>query len=272
MGASSHPQLHRSAPPSASLSSTLNNFSQRFGSQLRKHSQIAGKRRKKGRGVTGVPQSFYVAVVCVFFAFPVIFVVYILARHAVFGDETETFVGKVHIHEVPPAFSTEPEQAGGIGEGQQQQPPSIEGVNNLTMIGEAHPSASASTDLQGEMRHVPDETNLNETVRDISDENGVIIEMAIDRRSSANIHNITAGEGENILALKEKYSGNDFERDTQTFEPSAKVPGSSHLLSTSARQEDVSSVSSLDKLGRNAGSVEKGAYQESLRGSEEKDD
>lgn len=90
------PQLHRSAQP-ASLSSTLKNFSQRFGSQWR-------KRRRKGQGVTSVPQSFFVAVGCFFFALPVFLVMYILARHAVFGDESDISSTKVHIHEVPTSF------------------------------------------------------------------------------------------------------------------------------------------------------------------------
>lgn len=97
---SSHPQLHRSAP-SASLAATFNNFSQRFGDQWRKRST----RRKKGQGVTNVPQSFFIAVGCFFFAFPVFFLLYILARHAVFGDEEDMSRGKqVHIHEVPTSF------------------------------------------------------------------------------------------------------------------------------------------------------------------------
>lgn len=97
---SSHPQLSRSAP-SASLSSTLHNFSQRFGSQWRKRSQ-----RKKGGGVTVVPQTFFLAVGCFFFAFPLFFVLYILARHAVFGDEGESSGSQVHVHEVPASLGT----------------------------------------------------------------------------------------------------------------------------------------------------------------------
>mmetsp|Transcript_16464 Transcript_16464/g.39411 ORF Transcript_16464/g.39411 Transcript_16464/m.39411 type:complete len:285 (+) Transcript_16464:181-1035(+) len=93
---STHPQLSRSAS-SASFSATLHNFSQRFGSQWRKRSQ----RKKGGHGVTVVPQTFFLAVGCFFFAFPLFFVLYILARHAVFGDEGEISGSQVHVHEVP---------------------------------------------------------------------------------------------------------------------------------------------------------------------------
>jgi len=91
--ASNRPQLSRGAP-SSSLAATLQNFSQRFGSQWRKRS-----RRKRGGGVTSVPQSFYLAVGCFFFAFPLFFVLFILARHAVFGDESDS--SQAHKHEVP---------------------------------------------------------------------------------------------------------------------------------------------------------------------------
>ncbi len=91
------PNLQRGLP-SSNISSTLNNFSQRFGNQWRKH-----KRRKKvsGSGATGVPQEFYVAVGCFFFAFPVFFILYILARHSVFGDEGYGSGAKMQKHEVP---------------------------------------------------------------------------------------------------------------------------------------------------------------------------
>lgn len=288
--APNQPQL-RSAPPSASLSSSLNNFSQRFGSQFRKHSQSTGKgRRRKGHGVTGVPQSFYVAVLCVFFAFPIFFVVFILARHAVFGDESDNSVGKVHIHEVPSAFAIEPalEGAGGIRE---DQPPSIEGVANMEMIEETDPSTSAesaATDLQEEITHVPGEINLNQTVR--TDESGLNEETAIDRHSSENTRNATGTRGENILALKEIKSSNNFKGgtptleqaaraqdssfkgDTPTLEQAAKVQDSSHLVSTSATKEGAWSASSSDNIGSNAGeSLEKKVYQDTLRGSKGKD-
>ena len=95
---SSRPQNLQRGPPSSNLSSTLNNFSQRFGNQWRKR-----KRRKKasGSGATGVPQEFYFAVGCFFIAFPVIFILYILARHSVFGDEGYASGAQVQKHEVP---------------------------------------------------------------------------------------------------------------------------------------------------------------------------
>ena len=91
---SANPQLHR-APPS-SFSASLNNFSQHFGSQWR-------KRRKKGQGVTAIPQSFYYAVGCFFCLFPIVFLLYILSRHAVFGDEGRVY--GAHVHEVPTSFA-----------------------------------------------------------------------------------------------------------------------------------------------------------------------
>jgi len=71
---------------------SIQNFGQRFGDQWRK------RRRKKGSGNVSVPQAFYVSVACFFFAFPLFFVLFILARHAVFGDESLTVTSR---HEVP---------------------------------------------------------------------------------------------------------------------------------------------------------------------------
>lgn len=67
---------------SSSYATTLNNFSQRFGNEWRTQ-----KRRLRRKDSSGVPSSFYFAVGCFFFAFPIIFILYILARHSVFGDE-----------------------------------------------------------------------------------------------------------------------------------------------------------------------------------------
>ena len=81
----------------SSIASVFQNFSQRLESQWRKQ-RTSVTRRKKGKGVTlNIPQGFYIAVGCFFFAFPLFFVIYILARHAVFGDED----GYVKKHEVP---------------------------------------------------------------------------------------------------------------------------------------------------------------------------
>jgi hypothetical protein len=103
---SSRPPNLQRGPPSSNLSSTLNNFSQRFGNQWRKH-----KRRKKvsGSGATGVPQEFYVAVGCFFFAFPVFFILYILARRSVFGDEGYGSGTQVQKHEVPANIFVNPD-------------------------------------------------------------------------------------------------------------------------------------------------------------------
>lgn len=67
------------------FSSTMQNFSQRFGNKFRGGSK-SRNRRKKGSGVTVVPQEFYVAVGCFFFVFPIFFMIYIyIAGHSVFG-------------------------------------------------------------------------------------------------------------------------------------------------------------------------------------------
>lgn len=261
----SHPQLHRT-PPSTSFSSTLS----RFGSQLRKHSHNTGKRRKKGHGVTGVPQSFYVAVGCFFFAFPLLFVTYIVARHAVFGDETENYVGKVHIHEVPSAFAigsgVEIEGEGGTRE--HQHP--VEGVANSEIFEETVPPASAEStinNLQNEVKHAPGELNLNQTTRDILDKSGPIVIPVIDRNGSENIHNETGEGGENILALKVINSSNDFKGNTETLEQTAKVQDSS-LFSTSMMKEDIlSPVYSPNKMGES-----EELHQDTLRGSQEEDE
>lgn len=99
---SSRPHLRGGAPSSSFSVSSLQNFTQRIGSQWRKRS-----RRKQGQGVTVVPQTFYLAVGCFFFAFPLFFVLYILARHAVFGDEADVSSVQAHVHEVPAHPSVE---------------------------------------------------------------------------------------------------------------------------------------------------------------------
>lgn len=76
-------QTASSSYSSSSYATTLNNFSQRFGNEWR--TQKRRLRRKDSSGV--VPSSFYFAVGCFFFAFPIIFILFILARHSVFGDE-----------------------------------------------------------------------------------------------------------------------------------------------------------------------------------------
>ena len=93
----------------SSIASVFQNFSQRLESQWRKQ-RTSVTRRKKGKGVTlNIPQGFYIAVGCFFFAFPLFFVIYILARHAVFGDED----GYVKKHEVPASLLV----TGGEGDG-----------------------------------------------------------------------------------------------------------------------------------------------------------
>jgi len=96
------PQLQQRNVPSNSLSSTIQSFSERFGSDWHKR----GK-RKKGKGVTlNIPTGFYYAVGCFFILFPLFFLIYILARHSVFGDEGDTTSTTKHIHEVPATLVT----------------------------------------------------------------------------------------------------------------------------------------------------------------------
>merc|ERR1712085_102930 len=105
------------------------------------------------------------------------------------------------------------------------------------MIEETDPSTSAesaTTYLQEETTHVPGEINLNQTVR--TDESGLNEETAIDLHSFENTRNAT-GTGENILALKEIKSSNNFKGDTPTLKQAAKAQDSSHLVSTSATKE-----------------------------------
>ena len=96
------PQLQQRNVPSNSLSSTIQSFSERFGRDWHKR----GK-RKKGKGVTlNIPAGFYYAVGCFFILFPFFFLIYILARHSVFGDEGDTTSTTKHIHEVPATLIT----------------------------------------------------------------------------------------------------------------------------------------------------------------------
>lgn len=111
------PNLQR-GPTSSNFASTLTNFSQRFGNQWRKR-----QRRKKASGsvATGVPQEFYFAVGCFFFAFPVIFILYILARHSVFGDEGYGSGTTVEKHEIPANIVVNPDdEIRGVGFGVNQ--------------------------------------------------------------------------------------------------------------------------------------------------------
>jgi len=259
----SQPQL-RSAPPSASLSSTLNNFSQRFGSQLRKHNHNTGKRRKKGHGVTTVPQSFYVAVGCFFFAFPVFFVIYIVARHAVFGDETDNSVGKEHIHEVPPTFSVESWVEVEEGEEVGDYKDSNERAESSKLIA----LESKTETLQTEIKRVPGDVNvnLNQTTRDISDKSGSILATAIDQNASENTENVTGH-----LDLKEINSSNELNDITQTRDQARKVQGSGRSASTSLSEDTSLSVQSLKETGTNTDQIiEEELHQETLAGSNEK--
>jgi hypothetical protein len=99
-------QTTSSSYSSSSYATTLNNFSQRFGNAY--HTQ---KRRLRRKDSSGVPSSFYFAVGCFFFAFPIIFILYILARHSVFGDEgygSGTVVQKQQ-HEISSAIVVNPD-------------------------------------------------------------------------------------------------------------------------------------------------------------------
>mmetsp|Transcript_15258 Transcript_15258/g.27733 ORF Transcript_15258/g.27733 Transcript_15258/m.27733 type:complete len:363 (-) Transcript_15258:5-1093(-) len=299
-----HPQLHRSAP-SSSFSSVLHNFSQRFGSQWRKRPPThlsSSSRRKKGHGVTIVPQSFFLAVGCFFVAFPVFFVVYILARHAVFGDEGDNSGAQVHIHEVPSAFAGMAFESGeellernkidhledgieGAGEIGENQSSSSEGVAiGSQMIEEEDPPGlieSATSDLPSDVKHdLLGETNLDQTIGDIIlDQSDSISESIVETKidgsmkedNTENIHNATGGRDENIiLAPKEIKSSNDSKDDKYNLEQASKSSGSSDVLSTSIRKESVKSDSSSDQVKKEGDtSIEKEVYQNNLRGSQD---
>lgn len=302
----SHPQLHRSAP-SSSLSSVLHNFSQRFGSQWRKRPPThlsSSSRRKKGHGVTIVPQSFFLAVGCFFVAFPVFFVVYILARHAVFGDEGDSSGAQVHIHEVPSAFAGMAFESGeellernkidhledgieGAGEIGENKSSLSEGVAiDSQVIEEEDPPGlieSATSDLPSDVKHdLLGETNLDQTIGEIvvdqSDSSSEsIVETKIDgsmkEDSTENIPNATGGRDENIilaLKVKEMKSSNDLKGDKKNLEQASKSSGSSDLVSTSMRKESVKSDSSSDQVKKEGDtSIEKEVYQNNLRGSQD---
>lgn len=230
------PQLQRNPPPS--FSNNLQNFSQRFGSQLRKRG-----RKKTGHGVTGVPQSFYVAVLCFFFAFPLFFLLFILARHAVFGDEAES--SQAHKHEVPILNNTivinDPEdEIKGLGH-------NIMGVNQTSVNGEAtKDSQLAKQDdppealikeitplIESETSGLHDETH--QTIGDTSDQSvsrkDPIAETNIAGLPSAETLHSVIGEGDgSILAQKEIKSS-----------PGLKEPDKD--ISTSIKKENVHSSS-----------------------------
>ncbi|KAL7462384.1 hypothetical protein ACHAXS_002763 [Conticribra weissflogii] len=94
-GSTHRPPLQRGG---GSLAATLQNYSMKFGGHWRKRNQ------KDASGKTyrvSVPQSFVVCVGCLFAGFPMLFLLYMLARQAVFGDEGVTAGTNEHKYEVP---------------------------------------------------------------------------------------------------------------------------------------------------------------------------
>mmetsp|Transcript_17589 Transcript_17589/g.36955 ORF Transcript_17589/g.36955 Transcript_17589/m.36955 type:complete len:342 (+) Transcript_17589:35-1060(+) len=94
-GTTHRPSLQRGG---ASIAATLQNYSMKFGGHWRKRNQ------KDASGKTyrvSVPQSFIVCVGCLFAGFPMLFLLYMLARQAVFGDEGVTAGTNEHKYEVP---------------------------------------------------------------------------------------------------------------------------------------------------------------------------
>jgi len=243
------PQLHR--VPSSSISSSLQNFSQRFGSQWRKRSS----RRKKGQGVTVVPQSFYIAVGCFFVAFPLIFIVYVLARHAVFGDEGDYSGTATHIHEVPSAFSNgmafesgkellernkiDPPVDGKGGEGEIGENPASEGLEVYSQVMEENDPPvlieSATNDLQPDGN--PDQldgTNDQKTYI-TSEENEKLRHSVIETKvDGSTIEDITkvmqeiTGEGDRKGTAPEEIKPGEYLKGAEKVDPeqSAKVPSS----------------------------------------------
>mmetsp|Transcript_39035 Transcript_39035/g.82090 ORF Transcript_39035/g.82090 Transcript_39035/m.82090 type:complete len:340 (-) Transcript_39035:83-1102(-) len=277
---SNHPQLHRSAP-SSSLSSSIHNFSQRFGSQWRKRG-----RRKKGQGVTIVPQSFFVAVGCFFVAFPVIFVIYALARHAVFGDEGDDSVTKKHIHEVPSAFSSgygfesgkellelngmdQPtdeigKDVEGIGEEEKTEEEKTEEETVLAQPETSDTEGSGGNDVMGEI-------NRNETVMGNADQsqsqtlNNPVVETVAeeatitkDANAENQINNSTGVDGGNLPTTEEVKPQNELEGEKRNLEQGENMPSSIETA-----EADASSGQEKEVLGETM------ANENYLRGSQD---
>ena len=234
---SSRPPNLQRGPPSSNLSSTLNNFSQRFGNQWRKH-----KRRKKvsGSGATGVPQEFYVAVGCFFFAFPVFFILYILARHSVFGDEGYGSGTQVQKHEVPANIIVNPDdEIRGAGFGVNQNVVDGEVTIDLeSQVKEGDDTQEASIELgtidEAEQRISNDETSGQRESVDDS-----IIATEDDKIKDSSAKNMDEATGDN--------DGTSLASGRQ--DPvGAKKSMSREMPSTSEEKKQTNTSSSSDQL------------------------
>lgn len=286
---SSQPQLHRTTP--SSLSSTWHNMSQRFGSQWRK---LSSQRRKKGgNGVTAVPQSFYVAVGCFFFAFPIFFVLYILARHAVFGDEGDISGGKSHIHEVPTSFSngtdfysgSEPVEMDQIGDNPMG---GIEGAGETgenqfdLQIMQVDPPAlieSAAGELQPDvMNDVQIETG--EEISGVPDQSNIIQDSIVETNAREDgtedtlMRNAPNEGDEGVLVPMENESINDLKEHEGDNTEAMENTVSGDLQSISVREDMANNDPSLNQLANEEvnPSMENEAYQNNLRGSHDENE
>jgi hypothetical protein len=90
----------RNAPSASSTnwSATLQTYSERIGSQWRKRNRRDSNERRRHRGVTINTQPILIVLGLFFIGFPILFMLFLLARKAVFGDEGVDNVAK---HEVP---------------------------------------------------------------------------------------------------------------------------------------------------------------------------
>ncbi|KAL9190759.1 hypothetical protein ACHAXT_000465 [Thalassiosira profunda] len=268
---SGRPQLHRG--PSSALASTFHNFSQRFGSQWRKR----GRRRKGGQGVTIVPQSFYFAVGCFFVAIPVIFVLYILARHSVFGDEDDP---QVHKHEVPSSFAdgvgmafesgkellemNKIDHADGVnaiegdGDVPKQLPLGEEDAQDMHKEGDvASPDTSKSED------HLDEAVDASDSLKQAEGAKDAIAETSADG---------SAKEG--IPALKAAASSSDKQIEEESADAKAPEASSDELPSADVDKEasdvKVETVKAVDKE-ISAGKAEKASSEDLPSASVRKD-
>mmetsp|Transcript_10416 Transcript_10416/g.22647 ORF Transcript_10416/g.22647 Transcript_10416/m.22647 type:complete len:360 (-) Transcript_10416:62-1141(-) len=290
-----NPQLNRG--PSSTFSSHVQNFSERFGSQWRKRSTA---RRKKGTGVTIVPQSFFIAVGCFFFAFPVIFVIVVLARHAVFGDEGDGSITQTHIHEVPSAFSNgrsfesgkelleknkmDPPPAGEIevaAEGTSgKKSSSSEGLEVYDkMMKENDPPVlieSTKSDLHSDVKqNLLGETN-NQTIGEIPDKSEsmrnsiekIIIDGSTKEGITTNMQDVISERGGNTFTKEEIRPSTSLKElgDQGVSEEAAKA-STSDLSATSIRKESVKSTPSSDQVKEESGVEKEATNHKNLRGS-----
>ncbi|KAL3807548.1 hypothetical protein ACHAXA_001132 [Cyclostephanos tholiformis] len=215
--------LQRGPPPSSNFVSTFNNFSQRFGNQLRKR-----QRRKKasGSGASGVPQEFYYTVGCFFFAFPVIFILYILARHSVFGDEGYGSGTAVQKHEVPANNVVDPDdEIRGAGFG----------VNQNVVDGETAMDFESQEEIEDDSRSASSELGVN----DEADQSIIIGD--------------TSGQSESVIDSDTATKVDEIEDSTKNMADARQYPkeadksASDEVSSTSEEKENVNTRSLSDQ-------------------------